>query len=142
LDDPCTCGQSCDNKPGDGGGEETDPPTNDWEWWKQQHEFEITPPTSQPQTYQHRDKYWESDFFALTYAATSQFLRAVLIRTQTPIDLIVMNNRGAQQRISLDPRDDIQRINLNFRGELFKLGLLGKGLDTNISSLSAVVAFG
>jgi hypothetical protein len=87
-------------------------------------------------------KTWESDFFALTYAANSQFLRAILIQTKTPLEIFVINNRGAQQRISLGGSDEIQRTNLNFRGELFKIKIIATGTGVDISSLSAVIAFG
>lgn len=83
---------------------------------------------------------WESDWFALTYAATVQYIKQVLIKTTAPIILIVANNRG-EQRLRINGSPDVQKINLNMKGEMFKISIESNTRNANISDLTVVVGF-
>ena len=83
---------------------------------------------------------WESEDFALTYASGSQYIRQVLIKTAADIDVVLSSNRGAQV-IRVKGSPDTQKINLNFKGETFRVKLLSNEEDAEISSLGVVVGF-
>lgn len=83
---------------------------------------------------------WESEDFCLTYASGSQYIRQVLVKTATPIDIVVTSNR-AEQRVKVVGAPDAQKINLNTKGELFRIRIEAAGTDVNVSSLSVVVGF-
>ena len=83
---------------------------------------------------------WESDWFSLGYATTKQYVRRVLIKTATEIDLVISSTRG-RQTIKVWPGSEIQTINLNFKGDAFKVGIIAEGADVDISSLSVTVGF-
>jgi len=82
---------------------------------------------------------WETEDFALTYASGNQYIRQILIQTEGNIDLVVISNR-AEQRIKVAGSPDTQKINLNLKGETFRVRILANG-DARISSLSVVVGF-
>jgi len=86
-----------------------------------------------------RNDAWETEDFALTYASGNQYIRQILIQTATNIDVVVISNR-AEQRISVNGSPDVQKINLNLKGETFRIKLLASG-EADISSLSVVVGF-
>jgi hypothetical protein len=83
---------------------------------------------------------WESQDFALTYASGNQYVRQVLVKTATDIEVVVIGDR-AEQSISVKGSPDIQKLNLNLKGEVFRIRLVGNHKDINISSLSVVVGF-
>jgi len=83
---------------------------------------------------------WESEDFALTYASGNQYIRQVLIKTAADIDLCLTSNRG-QQKVRVHGSPDTQKINLNFKGETFRVKLVSNTPDAEISSLGVVVGF-
>jgi len=83
---------------------------------------------------------WESDWFALGYAADKQYVRRVLIKTAGDIDITVMNTRG-ERTISLKGSDSVQMINLNMKGDSFKIKIEAAGAEVQISDLSATVGY-
>jgi hypothetical protein len=83
---------------------------------------------------------WESDWFALTYASGVQYLKQVLIKTAHPITLVLQNTRSTQ-KIAVNGGADVQKINVNLKGEMFKIGFETEN-DVDISALTAVVGFG
>jgi len=82
---------------------------------------------------------WETEEFALTYASGNQYIRQVLIQTAANIDIVVISNR-AEQHIRVNGAPDIQRLNLNIKGETFRIRILADA-EANVSSLSVVVGF-
>ena len=82
---------------------------------------------------------WETEDFALTYASGNQYVRQILLQTTTDIDLVVISN-SAEQHIRVTGSPDIQKINLNLKGETFRVRIMAHG-DAQISSLSIVVGF-
>ena len=83
---------------------------------------------------------WESDWFALGYATTKQYVRRILIKTAEDIDLVIGNTRGSQS-IKVYGGNDIQTINLNFKGDAFKVKIASNTANPDISELSVVVSF-
>lgn len=91
-------------------------------------------------TIQPNECVWESEDFALTYAAGNQYIRQVLIETKADIDLVVASNRQ-DLCIRVKGAEGIQQINLNLKGEVFRIKLVASGGSIQISSLSVVVGF-
>jgi hypothetical protein len=83
---------------------------------------------------------WESEDFALTYASGNQYIRQVLVKTANDVDVVVQSNRS-EQRIRVKGSPDTQKININFKGELFRVKIIANGAPANISSLNVVVGF-
>lgn len=87
------------------------------------------------------ERIWESEDFALTYASGNQYVRQILIKTATDIDVIVTSNR-AEQTIRVKGGASVQQVNLNLKGEMFSIKIVARGTgDIQISSLSVVVGF-
>ena len=85
-------------------------------------------------------KIWESDWFSLTYAAGFQFLKQALVKTAYPVDVVIMNNRD-RRAIHLQGSSEVQRVNLNLKGEVFKVALETDSPEVDISTLMVVVGF-
>jgi hypothetical protein len=85
-------------------------------------------------------KTWESDWFNLTYASTNQYLKQILVHTAGDITVTVENNRG-EQAFRVHGSTDIQKINLNLKGEMFRLKISSDAVSTDISDLAAVIGF-
>jgi|GEM_PF-3148398 len=86
------------------------------------------------------DREWESDWFTLGYATIRQFLRRILIKTKTDIDLVVSNTRTSR-KIRVTGGCAIQTINVSFKGDAFRVKIVCDSEDADISSLSVVLGF-
>ena len=84
-------------------------------------------------------KVWESDFFNLTYAATVQYVKQILVRTLHPIKVTVIGASNSQS-FQLVGSEKLQRININFKSESSKIRIEAVG-DVNVSQLNVVVGF-
>jgi hypothetical protein len=63
-----------------------------------------------------------------------------LLQTATDIDIVVISN-SAEQHIQVNGASDVQKINLNLKGETFRIRILANDSLAKISSLSVVVGF-
>lgn len=86
-------------------------------------------------------KVWTSERFSLSYAANRQFLKQIRINTSAYIDLVIMNE-SREQRIRVPAGQGTQRINVNLKGEDFRIRLETNAAAVNISELVAVIGFG
>ena len=84
---------------------------------------------------------WESDMFSLSYAASRQFLKQIRLRTSGPLN-IVISNEIRSQHLTLQASNDVQRINVNLKGEAFKLRIETDRENVRIDGLVAVIGFG
>lgn len=87
-----------------------------------------------------KEMFWESDWFSLGYATIKQYIRRVLVKTSGSIDLVVMNTRSSR-KIKIKGSSEIQAINLNFKGDAFKVKIVANGGDNQVSDLSIAVGF-
>ena len=89
-------------------------------------------------------KFWESDPFGLSYAANRQFLKQFLIKTNVELRVtLTATSNGRRQTILVQPNDQLQKINVNLRGDMFTVRFETDASENiEISSLSCVVAFG
>ena len=85
-------------------------------------------------------KTWESDWFNLTYAAGGQYLKQILVKTAYPVVLAVMNNKTVR-RLALNGNNDVRCVNLNLKGDMFKIVIETGEPHADITELSAVIGF-
>ena len=83
---------------------------------------------------------WESDNFALGYAATRQFVQQIRVRTSGQV-IVTVITEARQQQIVLNGREGIQTININLKGGVFRLRLESEDENIRISDLSVVIGF-
>ena len=100
----------------------------------------INPKQKGHRAYSKIQQSWESDWFFLGYATTKQYVRRVLVHTVGDIELVVMNTTR-ERRINVSGSDVIQTINLNLKGEAFKVKVISRTSNTDISSLSVTVGW-
>ena len=84
---------------------------------------------------------WESDWFSLSYAATRQWLKQIRLRVTGDVVVTVLTE-GREQRINLRGSDSAQRLNVNLKGEAFKIRIESSNRECSLSDLVCVVAFG
>jgi len=88
-----------------------------------------------------RERVWESEDFNLNYASGNQYVRQVFVKTAYDIDVIVQSNRS-EQRFPLKGSEGVQQINLNLKGEVFRIRLVARGTsDVCVTALRVVVGF-
>jgi len=83
---------------------------------------------------------WESEEFTLGYSTNCQFLKQIQLRTTGNITVIAKAGTR-EQRIQVQGGDGIRRINLNVKGESFKIRIEA-GEAAEVSDLMVVVGFG
>lgn len=88
----------------------------------------------------HNTMFWESDDFSLGYAATRQFLKQIRLRTSGDITIrVITENR--EQLLQVRGGAGIQRINVNIKGEAFRLRIDAPTAGITITDLTAVIGF-
>ena len=90
-------------------------------------------------------RFWESEPFGLSYAANRQWLKQLLIKTNCTLTVtLTATSTGRTQVLEIQAADDLQRFNVNLRGDMFtiRLDIQRQCENIVISDLSAVVAFG
>ena len=85
-------------------------------------------------------KVWESDHFMVGYAANRQFIKQIRLRTTADITLTIMNENREQQ-IQVRGRSRVQTLNVNLRGESFRLRIETKATELQVTDLVAVIGF-
>jgi len=83
---------------------------------------------------------WESDNFMIGYAASRQFIKQIRLRTNANLTLTVLSE-SREQRIQIRARDRIQTLNVNLKGESFRLRIETHDPNTVITDLTAVIGF-
>ncbi|MCL2755927.1 MAG: hypothetical protein FWE45_02630 [Firmicutes bacterium] len=83
---------------------------------------------------------WATDFFALGYAADRQFLKQIRLCTSSDLTIVIVTE-SREQRINVRGRNNVQRINLNIKGDAFKIEFETNAENIEISNLVAVVGF-
>lgn len=84
---------------------------------------------------------WQSDWFSLSYASGKQYVKQILIKTIEPITVEIQNTINTQ-RIAVFGNPDVQKFNLNFKGEVFKISITAQNGKANITDLAVNVGFG
>jgi len=80
---------------------------------------------------------WESDDFSVGYAANRQFVKQVRIKTSADITLTVLNEKR-EQRVQVRGRNRVQTLNINLKGESFRIRIEGA---SNVTDLVVVIGF-
>jgi len=87
--------------------------------------------------------WWESEPFGLSYGAGRQWLKQFLIKTNAHLTVtLTATSTGRTQVLEIEPSDELQRIQTNLRGDMFRIKVETDAADVGVSNLSCVVAFG
>jgi len=85
-------------------------------------------------------RHWVSDHFMVGYAANRQFIKQVRLETSADLTLTVLSE-SREQRIQIRGKEGVQTINVNLKGESFRLRIETDSDDIRITGLTAVVGF-
>jgi len=83
---------------------------------------------------------WTSDHFMVGYAANRQFIKQVRLETSADLTLTVLSE-SREQRIQVRGKKGVQTINVNLKGESFRLRIEADSDDIRVTGLTAVVGF-
>ena len=84
---------------------------------------------------------WETDWFSLSYAASRQWLKQLRLSTTGGVTIDILTEDRVRT-INLSGSENVQRLNINLKGEAFKIRIRSTDENICIRDLTAVIAFG